>query len=124
MTGAAVVGEIAIIFSNAHSEGSDSPQGRVSNTEYKQNRLQYIKESYAVTSSADSEECDIEVDGKPFFTLKGAKDTELRLRSQVEHAMILSDLSDGTVLDENNNNRTIDTTKGVWATIRDEGFSQ
>jgi hypothetical protein len=120
--------EEIVVISNAFSEGSDQPSGRLAGTKQYTNYLQIIKESLNATGSemTNQDWFDELVDdsgaGKKIlgYVMKGQVDLDYRLALSVSNALLFQKATTNTITD-GTTNRAIQTTNGLIPEIRTDG---
>jgi hypothetical protein len=115
--GAVSAGDEIAIITNAHSEGSDQPGGRVSGTIKYENDMQIIKETLSVTGTEMTNQkwIDKVSNGKKFvgYYIKGQWDAEYRMALQMDGAFLFGKRTDNAITDPSTG-RLIKTTEGLF----------
>lgn len=114
-------GDKIAFFSNAYADGTDQGESVIRKPLQFTNYTQIVKTQYEANGSESANQVEVEIDGKPYFYLKGVEDAANRHNTDIEFAMILGEQST-TMTDADGN--TLNLTRGLESYVDNFGNQQ
>ena len=116
--GTFVIADTFMIYTNAHAEGTGQPATRSPKFLKFTFIHQIFKHSYAITGSEDTNDLEFEIEGKPYYAIKGEADTADRFKMEEELGLLINPAAVNLT---NDAGEAIRITKGLLPSIRQNG---
>lgn len=115
-----LAGKTIVFFSNGKADGTGQPESMVRKPNRYYNYTQIFATQFAVDGSESANEVEVEVDGKPYFYLKGVEDAANKHNLDMEYAWLLGEMSEG-LTDDENGGKAVHLTRGLEKYVDDFG---
>lgn len=116
-------GDVIIITSNAHSEGSVNPKGSLAGTEEYDNQVQIIKATWTATGTEMTNQSWVRIGNTPDapYYLTGQVQTDYRYALAVDGALLFGKKNTNTNLVDPDTGNPLTSTEGLIPSIRQRG---